>query len=79
VNTYFDFFNFESPVKYFIDDSLFFELEAAKIKKTNFYIKKNEAELQEAVVQLGQKENLVFYNVDNIREYDDNYTDDDGY
>lgn len=68
-----------SPVKYFIDDSLFFELEKDKIKKTNFFIKKSEAELQEDVVQLGQKDGLNFFQVDNIREYDDNYSSDDGY
>lgn len=46
VNTFFDFFDLKDPVKYFIDDSLFFELEKNKIKKTNFYVKKSEAELQ---------------------------------
>jgi hypothetical protein len=38
VNTYFDFEDFESPVKPFIDDSLFWEIESTKVKKVNFYI-----------------------------------------
>lgn len=50
VNTFFDFFNFVTPVKYFIDDSLFFELESTKIKKTNLFIKRSEAELAEDLV-----------------------------
>jgi len=45
VNTFFDFFDFQNPVKYFIDDSLFFELEMGKTKKTNLYVKKSKAEL----------------------------------
>lgn len=38
INNYFDFSDFESPIKPFIDDSLFWELESNKIKKANFYV-----------------------------------------
>ena len=40
VNTQFDFTDFEKPIKYFIDDSLFYELESSKHKKANVYIQK---------------------------------------
>jgi hypothetical protein len=45
VNTYFDFNDYKQQIKYFIDDSLFWELESTKIKKCNFYVQKSEADL----------------------------------
>lgn len=45
VNSYFDFNDYEEPVKRFIDDSLFFEIDPAAVKKLNFYIMKSEIEL----------------------------------
>ena len=41
-NFYFDYKDFSKPVKPFIDDSLFFELEGSRVKKTNFYVMKSE-------------------------------------
>lgn len=38
VNTYFDFNDYVTPIKYFIDDSLFWDLEGERIKYTNFYV-----------------------------------------
>jgi hypothetical protein len=43
VNSFFDFKNFTEPVKHYIDDSLFWELEKDRIKNTNFYVKLNQA------------------------------------
>lgn len=45
VNTFFDFDDYVSPNKRFIDDSLFWDLEDSRIKYTNFYIMKTEADL----------------------------------
>jgi hypothetical protein len=47
INTYFDFNDYDDPIKYFIDDSLFWNLEPTRVKYTNFYIMKAEAELQD--------------------------------
>lgn len=60
VNYYFDQEDFEQPVKPFIDDSLFFDLEATRIKRTNFYVMKSEVQLQDAYLQLGQINSLEF-------------------
>ena len=46
--------NFEQPIQYFIDDSLFFQLESDKEKKANFYVMKGEMEMQDSIFQLGQ-------------------------
>ncbi len=40
VNSYFDFEDYESPVKRYIDDSLFWEIDTKIIKKANFYVQK---------------------------------------
>jgi hypothetical protein len=38
VNSYFDFSDYDLPVKQFIDDSVFFELESKRQKKANFLV-----------------------------------------
>lgn len=38
VNSYFDFNDYNQQIKYFIDDSLFWEIESQKSKKCNFYV-----------------------------------------
>jgi hypothetical protein len=47
VNTYFDFLNYEKPIQYFLDDSLFFQLESDREKRANFYVMKAQIELQD--------------------------------
>lgn len=81
VNNFFDLTDFEDgkQIKPFIDDSLFFELEASKIKKANFYIQSQEAELEDDLIQFGQSTMIEFHQVTNIRTYDDGYSDGDGY
>ncbi|CDW84258.1 UNKNOWN [Stylonychia lemnae] len=79
VNTFFDFNDYDQQVKYFIDDSLFWELDTNIINKVNFYVQKNEASLQDDFLQLGQSNDYDFYGVSNQRTYQDNYSDNDGY
>ncbi|CDW90251.1 UNKNOWN [Stylonychia lemnae] len=81
VNTFFDLTEFEKgkQIKPFIDDSLFFELESNRIKKTNFYIQLQEAELEDDLIQFGQTQEIEFHQVSNQRYYDDQYSDTDGY
>lgn len=69
----FDFNDFEDPIKTFVDDSIFFELESDRAKKVNFFTMKSEAELEDDYLQLGQQENLEFFNVQNMREYEDKF------
>lgn len=38
VNSHFHFEDFQNPIEYYIDDSLFFELESQKSKKANFFV-----------------------------------------
>ena len=45
VNSLFDSTNFGNPVEFFIDDSLFFNLDASKSKYANFYVQLSEASL----------------------------------
>ncbi|CDW73837.1 UNKNOWN [Stylonychia lemnae] len=81
VNTYFDFFDFKDnyPIKKFIDDSFFVEVEASKIKKANIYIQLQDAQLQDNYLQLGQTDQIQFHQISNNREYDKMYVDSDGY
>ena len=45
VNNYFDFEDYSNMIKSYIDDSLFWELDSRVIRKANFLIQKNEANL----------------------------------
>jgi len=47
VNTFFDFKDFESPVKKFIDDSIYFELDPTEQKLGNIYLSVDEVELED--------------------------------
>eukprot|EP00347_Sterkiella_histriomuscorum_P013629 403363988 len=78
INTYFDFNDFVSPIKYFIDDSLFWDIEVSQHKKANFYVQLQQAQLQDEFLQLGQQEEMQFHQVNNQRTYDDSYQDAEG-
>ncbi|CDW89839.1 UNKNOWN [Stylonychia lemnae] len=82
VNTFFDFTDFkteESAIKYFIDDTFFFELEASKAKKQNIFLQLQEATMEDDYLQFGQKKLKQFHQVVNQRSYDDGYQDEKGY
>ncbi|CDW76970.1 UNKNOWN [Stylonychia lemnae] len=81
VNTFFDLtdYSYENQIKKFIDDSLFFELESQRIKKTNFYIQRQEANMQDDYIQFGQSQTRQFHQISNQRSYDDSYSDQQGY
>jgi hypothetical protein len=76
INSYFDFNDYEQPVKQYIDDSLFYEIEPNRLKKVNFYVMKSEIELQDSYFQLGQRDSYEFVQVQNQRFYDDSNTED---
>ncbi|CDW73064.1 UNKNOWN [Stylonychia lemnae] len=81
VNNYFDLTNFEKGkfIKPFIDDSLFFEIEAKRMKKANFYIQAQEAELEDDLIQFGQSHQLNFHQVSNSRSYDNQFKEEEGF
>ena len=47
VNSYFDFTDYDDPIKYFIDDSLFFQMESQRQKRANLYVMKAESQLED--------------------------------
>lgn len=47
VNSYFDFTDYDDPIKYFIDDSLFFQMESQRTKLANLYVMKAESKLED--------------------------------
>lgn len=56
INAYFDFESYDEPVKYFIDDQLFFNLEGLRKKQANMYIMQSQMQLQDMLLQLGQQD-----------------------
>jgi hypothetical protein len=79
INSLFDLNSYEKPVENFIDDSLFFEIDPNVIKKANFFISQNEAELSDQIYPMASSSTIEFHKVDRMRTYDDNYSDQDGY
>ena len=49
------------------------------IKKANFYVQQQSATLEDDIIQLGQSKDVTFHQVLNVKSYDDDYTDADGY
>mmetsp|Transcript_3310 Transcript_3310/g.3286 ORF Transcript_3310/g.3286 Transcript_3310/m.3286 type:complete len:158 (+) Transcript_3310:553-1026(+) len=73
INSLFSKDDYENPIQYYIDDSLFFEMEAHRVKSANFYVMKSELELEDSMIQFGQEVNIDYYQVQNYRTYDKQY------
>ncbi|CAI2358867.1 unnamed protein product [Moneuplotes crassus] len=63
VNTVVDLKNYQKPIQYMIDDGLFWELTPGIRKKTDVFIRKNEASFEDNYVQLGFPQEKEFYQV----------------
>ena len=46
-NQYMDFGDFTEPIKKYLDDQLFWEIESTRIKRANFFVMLSEAEFQD--------------------------------
>ena len=75
VNSMFEQDSFTEPIKNFIDDQVFFEIDPNQSKKANFYVQKQSVQLEDDIIQLGQSKELSFYQVLNVKSYHDNYVD----
>ena len=62
-NTVVDMNDYTSAVKGIVDDGFFWELVPGFRKKTDIYIRKNEAEFEDSYVQLGFPQEKEFYQV----------------
>lgn len=67
---YFDFTDYQTPIKSFLNSQYFYELEAQRVKKVNFYVMKSQVTLQDDYFQLGQSNSFTFAQNENAREYD---------
>ena len=67
-NTFFDFGNYDNPVNHFLDEQFFWDLAPGFRKKTDIYIRRNEAVLIDDLVQLGQENEVDFFQVVDFRE-----------
>lgn len=63
VNTVVDLKDYVKPIQYLIDDGLFWELVPGFRKKTDIFLRKNEAEFEDAYIQLGFPQESEFYQV----------------
>ncbi|CAI2359077.1 unnamed protein product [Moneuplotes crassus] len=63
VNTVVDLKNYGKPIQYMIDDGLFWELTPGIRKKTDVFVRKNDASFEDNYVQLGFPEEKEFYQV----------------
>ncbi|CAI2387803.1 unnamed protein product [Moneuplotes crassus] len=63
VNTVVDLKNYKEPLQYIIDDGFYWELTPNIRKKTDIFIRKNEATFQDDYIQLGFPDEREFYQV----------------
>lgn len=62
-NTIVDMKDYKEPIKYIIDDGLYWELVPGIRKKTDVYIRQNEAEFEDNYIQIGFPDEREFYQV----------------
>jgi len=63
VNTIVDMKNYKQPIQYVLDDTLFWDLMPGTRKKTDIFIRQNEASFEDAYFQLGFPNERQFYQV----------------
>ena len=68
LNTVIDMKNYKNPIQHMIDDGLFWELTPNMRKKTNVFIRKNEATFEDSFIQLGFPKEENFYQVINTKD-----------
>ena len=68
VNQYFDFDDYDNPVNEFIDSQFYWDIAPGFRKKTDIFIRKNEAELEDDVVQIFTAKNFDFYQIVKSKE-----------
>ena len=76
VNSYFDALSYADPIKQFLDDSIFFQLETQRDKKADLYVMKGAVEMEDDYVHLGQFQEEEFPQVQTIRFYEDSVAQD---
>lgn len=67
-NVYFDKQNFTEPTQKYLDGQFFWDIMPGFRKKNDIYIGKNEAELQDEVIQLGTGKSMDFYQLSRSRD-----------
>eukprot|EP00347_Sterkiella_histriomuscorum_P014560 403360411 len=68
VNAYFDYTDFDKPVKKFIDDRFYLPLKHIHKKIANVFIKRSYTVLYDSLNPLDKPKNLTFVKVDNIQQ-----------
>lgn len=75
VNSYLDFTDYNDPIKHYVDDIHFFEIEHDRHKKANVFVMKGEVDLEDSLFQVGNSRQGNFAMVETTRNYDDAVTD----
>ena len=75
INAYLDFTDYDDPIKHFVDDIHFFEIEHDRHKRANVFIMKGEVELEDNLFQIGHTREGSFAMIENTRTYEDAMTD----
>ena len=69
VNKYFDFNDFENPIKSFIDDRMFFPIQPFQMKSNIVYVKRSFTQLSDSLFPFAEVKNYTFLSVENIKAF----------
>ena len=67
-NNYLDFDNYNEPIQSFLDDRFYWDLAPGLRKKSDIYVKKSEANFIDDFIQLGQSNDITFYQISTMRD-----------
>ena len=78
INTIVDLKSYDNPIQYVIDDGFYWELVAGIRKKTDIFIRHNQASFEDNYIQLGFPTEKEFYQVvDSESRFESESTDGD--
>ena len=63
MNTYFDFKDFEKPIKSFVDDTFFYPIQPAFCKQSFIYVRQSFTDLQDSFFSFGGGVNKTLYSI----------------
>ncbi len=68
VNTYFDFEDFEDPIKFFIEDAYFYPIMPGWCKHGFIYLRRSFTNLQDSFLPIFPSKNHTFFSIQRSRD-----------
>lgn len=79
INAYLDFTEYEDPIKHFLDEVHYANLDKTRNKKADIFVMKGEVEMQDKIIDVGESKSGYFSLVETVKPYEDSFNNEDTY